>query len=198
MNYPKFFDDIPKIKLKDNLADFLGTFNNGIYEITYLEVVKMAGHSCPTVIGTYLMILKGLEKLYENQIPLRGEIIVEFPTKQDEGITGVIANIVSNITGAFLCNGFKGLNGKFNRNDLMRFELKEIQSNMRLRRIDSNKVVDIKYDLSPIKIHDDLNFLMQKCLKNNASDKEKNEFMYLWQNQVQSIVKNVDRVIIVS
>jgi len=29
MNYPEFFDKIPTIKLKDELSDFLGAFENG-------------------------------------------------------------------------------------------------------------------------------------------------------------------------
>lgn len=198
MTYPKFFDEVPKIQLKDDLADFLGVFSDGIFEITYLDIVKMAGHSCPTVMGAYLMILKGLKSLYENQLPIRGEILVEFPSKQDEGITGVISTVVSNITGATSHTGFKGLNEKFNRNDLMRFEIKDLKCNIRLRRIDSSKVVDVSYDLSSIKIHDDLNFLMQKCLNNSASSEEKREFMMLWQNRVYDIVKNIDKVIIIS
>ncbi|WP_434658597.1 hypothetical protein [Sulfurimonas sp. NW9] len=49
MNYPQFFDTVQSIPLKDPLAQVLGAFENGEYEITYLEVVKAAGHSCPTV-----------------------------------------------------------------------------------------------------------------------------------------------------
>ena len=55
MNYPRFFDEVPSIKVKDPLAQALGAFKNGEYEITYLEVVKAAGHSCPSVAGAYIM-----------------------------------------------------------------------------------------------------------------------------------------------
>ena len=40
MQYPKFFDAIEKITLKDDLSDFLGTFEDGIVEFSYLDVVK--------------------------------------------------------------------------------------------------------------------------------------------------------------
>ncbi len=49
MNYPKFFDDIEPIRLRDELSNFLGTFEDGVIEFSYLDVVKSAGHSCPTV-----------------------------------------------------------------------------------------------------------------------------------------------------
>ena len=78
MTYPQFFDKIPTIKLKDDLALFLGAFDDGIIEFSYLDIVKSAGHSCPTILGAYLMTLKGLEALYENELPKRGEILVEF------------------------------------------------------------------------------------------------------------------------
>ena len=32
MTYPQFFDKIPTIKLKDDLASFLGAFDDGIIE----------------------------------------------------------------------------------------------------------------------------------------------------------------------
>ena len=49
MIYPQFFNKIPTIKLQDDLASFLGAFEDGIIEFSYLDIVKSAGHSCPTV-----------------------------------------------------------------------------------------------------------------------------------------------------
>jgi hypothetical protein len=63
MNHPSFFDTIEKIKLQDPLSAFLGTFENGLIEFSYQDVVKSAGHSCPTVAGAYICTLEGL-KLY--------------------------------------------------------------------------------------------------------------------------------------
>ncbi|RLD52004.1 MAG: hypothetical protein DRI94_04445, partial [Bacteroidetes bacterium] len=63
MKYPEFFKQVKTIKLKDELSEFLGTFDNGIIEYTYPEIVKAAGHSCPTVAGAYMMCAKALEKL---------------------------------------------------------------------------------------------------------------------------------------
>jgi len=43
MKYPKFFDGIEHIVLKDKLGAFLGTSEEGVVEISYPDIVKMAG-----------------------------------------------------------------------------------------------------------------------------------------------------------
>ena len=52
--------------------------DDGIYEFSYLEIVKAAGHSCPTVAGAYLMTLEALKSLYAEQRAIRGDIKVSF------------------------------------------------------------------------------------------------------------------------
>ncbi|MDD2291219.1 MAG: FmdE family protein [Aliarcobacter sp.] len=195
MIYPQFFNKIPTIKLQDDLASFLGAFEDGIIEFSYLDVVKSAGHSCPTVLGAYLMTLKGLEALYENEVPKRGEILVEFRESQNIGVSGVIGNVIMNITGATTTNGFKGLAGKFDRNHLMKFEKEINGANVRFTRMDTLKSVDVFYDASGVKPHEDMNSLMQKSLQGNASNEEKKEFAKLWQKRVEDISNNINEVI---
>ncbi len=81
MTYPEFFNKIEKIKLKDDLSNFLGATEDGIIEFSYIDVVKTAGHSCPTVLGAYLMTLEGLKALYKDELPKRGEIKIEYSEK---------------------------------------------------------------------------------------------------------------------
>ena len=195
MIYPQFFNKIPTIKLQDDLASFLGAFEDGIIEFSYLDIVKSAGHSCPTVLGAYLMTLKGLEALYENEIPKRGEIIVEFKDAQNIGIAGVIGNVIMNITGATTTNGFKGLAGKYDRNHLMKFEQDINGASVRFTRIDTEQSVDVFYDASSIKAHEDMNFLMQKSFQGNATNEEKKEFGKLWQQRVEIIFENMEHII---
>ena len=195
MTYPQFFNDIPRIKLQDDLASFLGAFEDGVIEFSYLDVVKSAGHSCPTVLGAYLMTKEGLKALYENELPKRGQIIVEFKEAQNTGVAGVIGNVIMNITGATTTNGFKGLAGKFDRNHLMKFEKDINGASVRFTRIDTLKSVDVFYDASSIKPHEDMNFLMQKYLQGNATSEEKKEFAKLWQKRVEEISNNIDEVI---
>lgn len=100
MKTPDFFTLIPPIRMTDPLAEVLGAAENGILEYHYEEVVKLAGHSCPTVAGAYLMIQKGLKALYGDETPVRGKIKVMMKGKLGEGVVGVISNVASMITGA--------------------------------------------------------------------------------------------------
>ena len=102
MEYPKYYNDVEHIILKDELSSFLGSSNEGIIDISYLDIVKMAGHSCVLVSGTYLMTLKGLKKLYGAELPRRGEIRVELRESLQDGNTGAAAQVLSNITGPTL------------------------------------------------------------------------------------------------
>ncbi len=43
----------------------------------YLDVVKSAGHSCPTVAGAYLATREALKRLYGDELPERGAIRVD-------------------------------------------------------------------------------------------------------------------------
>ena len=195
MTYPQFFNKIPTIKLQDELASFLGAFEDGIIEFSYLDVVKSAGHSCPTVLGAYLMTLEGLKILYKEEMPKRGQIIVEFKESQNIGVAGVIGNVIMNITGATTNNGFKGISGKFDRNHLMKFEKDINGASVRFTRIDTQKSIDVFYDASSIRPHEDMNFLMQKSFQGTATYEEKIEFGKLWQQRVKDISNNISEVI---
>ena len=195
MTYPQFFNNIPTIKLQDELASFLGAFEDGIIEFSYLDVVKSAGHSCPTVLGAYLMTLQGLKALYEDELPKRGQIIVEFKESQIDGVAGVIGNVITNITGATTTNGFKGIAGKFDRNYLMKFDKDIDGASVRFTRVDTLKSVDVFYDASSVKPHEDMSFLMQKSIKAIATKEEIEEFKKHWQKRVEVISLNIETVI---
>lgn len=111
MKTPDFFSLIPSITLIDPLAEVLGAAENGIVEYFYEDVVKLAGHSCPTVAGAYLMVRLGIQSLYSEKTPVRGEIKVLIKGKLGDGVVGVIANVASMITGATEKGGFHGLEG---------------------------------------------------------------------------------------
>jgi len=191
MKYPKFFDEIETIKLKDDLSAVLGSLEDGVVEFSYLDIVKSAGHSCPTVAGAFLMTQIALKNLYKNETPKRGEIFVSFKEDSLEGTAGVIANVVSQITGATEFLGFKGLNGKFARHDLMFFK-KSIPSNARFTRLDTGQAVDVFYDPSIVKGSPEMNPLMQKIMAGVADSEEKKLFGALWQKRVKEIL--VDHV----
>ncbi len=190
-SYPKFYDKVEKIKLYDPLADVLGSFKDGLIKVKYIQVVKFAGHSCPTVAGAYLCTLKGLETLYGDEMPVRGEIKVSFKEAMEDGVTGVISNVISNITGATDKSGFKGLGGKFARHSLMSFGA-DIDSSVRFERVDTGEKVDVYYDPSSVPGDPKMQELMQKVMSGTATKDEKKEFGKLWQKRVKKILLHYD------
>ncbi len=194
MNYPTFFETIESITLYDPLSDILGAFEDGKITFSYLDVVKSAGHSCPTMAGAYLMIREGLKALYPNSLPERGALKVFFKERQEEGTTGVIANAFSLITGATENWGFKGLGGNYVRKDLMEFNAK-IPFQVRIIRMDTEAQVDISYNPASIESDPLMQPLMKKILTGVLNQEEKATFKELWQARVAKILENFDKVI---
>ena len=189
MHYPDFYTQVLPIKLYDPLSDFLGAFEKGEVEISYLDCVKLAGHSCPTVAGAYLMAQKGLGALYGDELPARGSIKVEMKEDEDEGVTGVTCNIISFILGASGITGFKGIQGNFSRDKLV-FYNAPIPTEVRLTRLDTMQSVNLSYDPSSIKADEKMMPLMGKNLKGLATQEEEKMFHTLWQARVEEILLN--------
>lgn len=187
MQYPSFYDQIENIRLYDPLSDFLGALENGDIEITYLDCVKLAGHSCPTVAGAYLIALIGLKTLYKDSLPQRGTIHVSMKEDEDEGVTGVICNVISFIVGASGRGGFKGIKDHFKRDNLVRYNI-PMEGEVTLTRMDTNQSISISYNPSIIPPDEIMMPLMEKNLKNIASDDEKVLFKTLWQERVKKIL----------
>lgn len=194
MSYPSFFDEVEVIKVKDPLSAVLGAFSMGEYEFNYLDVVKSAGHSCPTVAGAYLITAEALKALYPGEVAIRGNIKVEFKEALEDGVAGVISNVVSQITGATDKSGFKGLAGKFARHSLMSFD-SNISSSARFTRVDNGKSVDVIYDPSSIMPSPNMQPLMQKIMGGTPQPAEIKEFGELWQDRVRRIFVNTQSVI---
>lgn len=144
MQTPGFFDAVPTIVLADPLAEFLGAASDGVLEYHYVDVVKAAGHSCPTVAGAWMMTRRALAHLYPGETPRRGEIRVELRRALDDGVTGVIAGVVGQITGAAGDGGFKGLGGRFARRGLLEFGV-PMAGEIRFTRTDTGATVELAY-----------------------------------------------------
>lgn len=144
MQIPAFFDQVPTIVVHDALAQTLGALHDGIIEYRYLDAVKLAGHSCPTVAGAWLMTRAALARLYPGQTPRRGELRVELREAQDAGVAGVIASVASLVTGAAGPAGFKGLAGRHVRRDLLGFGV-QMRGEMRFTRLDNGRSVEVSH-----------------------------------------------------
>lgn len=187
MKHPAFFAEVPKITLYDPLAEFLGAAEGGLIEYGYSDAVRLAGHSCPTVASAYWSTCKALATLYPAATPVRGDIRVEFSQHSTSGVTGVIANVVSMLTGAMSDNGFKGLGGRFDRRERLFFGA-EKQGEMCFTRLDTSQAVLIKTNLQRVPAPPRLPGLMASCIANTATPAEIAEFRQLWQARVRSIL----------
>ena len=187
MSYPVFFDAVPRISFYDPLAEFLGATEQGMLQYGYFDAVRLAGHSCPTVASAYWATYKALSALYPDATPVRGDIRVEFRKNSKSGVTGVIANVVSMLTGAMSDTGFKGIGGRFDRRERLFFAL-TMQGEIRYTRLDTNQAVEIAFNLQHVPATPRLSELMASCLSNTASQAEAAEFRELWQERVRCIL----------
>jgi hypothetical protein len=187
MQYPEFFDQVRSVVLRDPLAGFLGAAEGGILEYRYIDAVKLAGHSCPTVAGAWLMTLKALERLYEDGRPERGAIRVELRDDMAAGVTGVIANVAGLVTGAAQENGFKGIGGRFDRRDLLAFNV-PIAGEMRFRRIDTGMGIEARYRAERVPPAAEMRALLPRIQAGDATPEERQRFGALWQDRVKRIL----------
>lgn len=184
---PSFFNDITPIIMHDPLAQVLGAAENGIIEYTYSDVVKLAGHACPTVAGAYLMVEKGLNALYSQETPVRGGIKVFIKGKLGEGVVGVISNVASMITGATTIGGFHGLAGHFDRRDLL-FFVADMQADMVLERVDTGVRCELTYDPSFVNTDKRMGELLVRITSGSADAEDRELFGTLWQDRVKRIL----------
>lgn len=187
MRYPAFFDAVPRLRLRDPLAKFLGAFDDGVVEYAYLDAVRLAGHSCPTVASAYWMTHRALAALYPSELPERGGIRVEFREDALTGVAGVIANVVSMLTGATQDTGFKGLAGRFDRRRLMFFNA-AVPLDCRFTRSDTGAAVEVAAHVQRVPGDPELPALMQRCLSGAADPDEAARFGAAWQDRVRRIL----------
>jgi formylmethanofuran dehydrogenase subunit E len=187
MKHPAFYDQVETIIVRDPLANFLGAFEGGIIEYSYLDVARLAGHSCPTVAGAYLMAARGLKILFGDELPVRGEIEVTMQQNQHEGVCGVIANVFSYITGATEDSGFHGLAGQFDRRQLLSFG-QQIPATVQFSRKSNGRSVLVSYDPSFVPADPDMRPLLSKAISGQADEEEESRFRKLWQSRVEAIL----------
>jgi formylmethanofuran dehydrogenase subunit E len=187
MRYPAFFDEIPAIRLYDPLAEVLGAVDDGVIEYRYLDAVKLAGHSCPTVASAYWMTHRALRALYSDGLPERGNIRVEFGKQADDGVTGVIANVVGLLTGAAADGGFKGIAGAFDRRNKLFFAAGS-DFEIRFTRLDTGKIVETAVSMQSVPASPRIWELLPKCRNGSASPSESSEFRQLWQERVRALL----------
>lgn len=191
-----FFDEAPEIRVKDPLAYILGAMEaDGVLVYKYADVVKMAGHSCISVAGAYMVTVKALKALYPEELPVRGDISVTIKGGATDLAYGPMAQVISLITGAAGETGFAGLGRKFGRQNKMVFDKDDPQYNTFIfRRDDTGKTVKVIYNPQGLPQNPLMGSLMPLVVNGQASKEERAQFVSLWQGNVKKVLLEPDKV----
>ena len=187
MKTPAFYDAVAPIAVTDPLAELLGAAEGGRFEYHYRDAVKLAGHSCPTVAGAWLLTRTALARLYPDAAPQRGGMRVELRQASDEGVAGVIASIAGLITGAANEGGFKGLVGRFGRQGLLQFGV-PMAGEIRFTRLDNGSSVELTHVPQAVPRHTALQSPMRDALAPAADAATREAFAEAWQGWVRTIL----------
>lgn len=194
MTFPGFFNDAPTIRVHDPLAQLLGSATDGIMDYHYADAVRLAGHSCPTVAGAFLTARAALKALYPDTLPERGNIAIQMPSPENEGTTGVVAQVLTLITGAAAQGGFKGIGGRCARNGLLSFaehsgELSGFHGGtIRFERLSTGAAVLVTFDANIIPADPSQRERIQAVAQNRETPEQQAEFARLWQVRVRKIL----------
>src|SRR5687768_11233193 len=148
VDFPDFYEQAPVVRTHDPFAAMLGAARGGIFEYRYLDAVRLAGHSCPTVAGAFLVGRAALTALYPGEPAERGGIAVHMPAPEDDGTTGVMAQVLTLLTGAAAENGFHGIPGRFRRKGLLSFAEQREGEAIVFTRLDTGVAVAVELDVS--------------------------------------------------
>jgi formylmethanofuran dehydrogenase subunit E len=185
--FPDFAEAAPRIRVRDPLAAFLGAAEDGVIEYQYADVIKLAGHSCPTVASAYLMARAALRALYPDTLPERGGVRVELPDPASEGVSGVIGNVIGMITGAAGEGGFHGIGSRFDRRDLLAYG-GDVAGQVRVSRLDSGAAVSVSVRTELIPVDPRMRQLLPRCVAGAADAAEAAAFRALWQDRVRRLL----------
>jgi hypothetical protein len=197
-----FLNEVEPIRFREPFAETLGVFNKQetVLEYSFIDVVKMAGHACPTTAGAYLCCQEALNALYNGETPIRGDTSITVYGEPDEGVYGVISQVFCLLTGAAPATGFRGLGHKFKRKDLLTFNPEKIDPEalcFEFRRSGSAQSVLVKFYPHKIPFPEEKNKrlgeLLEKVIWEAAKEVEQKEFQDLWMTKVKDmLVKKID------
>lgn len=186
--FPDFFELAPRITVRDPLAALLGACDDGVLVYAYADAVRLAGHSCPTVAGAYLMARAALRTLYPEQPAERGGVAVHMDAPEQHGSTGVTAQVLTLITGAAAANGFHGLGGRYVRRNLLRYAAAPTSAAVRFVRRDTGTTVQVELDLTGVPPTAGVRERMAEALAPTATPAQRQAFAEQWQDRVRRLL----------
>lgn len=175
-----------KIKIYEPFAEFLMADQEEFkFSISLLDVVRFAGHACPSIVGAFFISKRAVEELFpEDQICHRGQVSIQLSSLVEQGATGPISNVFSMIFGSWEKSGFGGLGGRFIRRGLLQYGSTELPSkSFRFKNIATNETIDIYYDPSKVEV--------------NSSEKDL-PFQKIWRQKIGMIIKNPNQFLTVT
>jgi hypothetical protein len=188
MSFPDFYDQAPVVRTHDPFAAMLGAASDGMLDYHYVDAVRLAGHSCPTVAGAFLIGRAALAALYPDEPAERGAIAVHMPAPESEGTTGVVAQVLTLLTGAASVNGFHGIQGQFKRRGLLSFADHREGEAITFKRRDTGASVAVTLDVSPVPGDPTQGARMAAILQNTADDSQRTDFANAWQDRVRRLL----------
>jgi len=185
--------DADPIEIRDPVAEALAVLDPGDpFVITYADAVRAAGHSCATASGAYRIVQLGLDALYPDDYPVRSDVEVHVPGSRDDATYGVMARIVSYVTGATEDDGFGGLaGGHGGRRDLLHFDAFDPGTSdptFRFERTDVGETVEVTYHVSEVPDGGTAIGNLGRILEDSASEQERTAFAEAWHRRVQAVL----------
>ena len=188
MTYPDFFAQAPVVRVRDRLAELLGAADGGVMDYHYADAVRLAGHSCPTVAGAFLLGRAALAMLYPDEVPERGGVSVRLPAPVTEGTTGVVGQVLTLLTGAAAENGFHGLGGRHVRYGLLSYAADAQDDAIVFRRLDTGACVALSLDVSSSPADPAQRMLLGAVMQGNADEAQRRAFGEAWQDRVRRLL----------
>lgn len=188
MNFPDFFEHAPVVHTTDPFAAMLGAARDGEIDYHYADAVRLAGHSCPTVAGAFLMGRAALAALYPDGLAERGNIAVHMPAPEDDGVTGVMAQVLTLLTGAAAENGFQGMRGRYRRKGLLSFAASREGEAIIFTRLDNKARVAVTLDISGIPADPAQGERLMAILHDSADASQQRAFAEAWQERVRLLL----------
>jgi hypothetical protein len=187
--------DAEPIRIRDPVAEALAVLEpNEPFVVTYEDLVKAAGHSCPTASGAYRIAQLGLDALYPDDLPVRSEIEVLVPETRDDATYGVMGRLISYVTGAAQEDGFGGLAGGYgDRRNLLTFDAFESDSaapTFRFRRTDTGEIVEVTYHVSEVPDGGPALGYLQQIIEDTATKEERELFAEAWHGRVKNVLSD--------
>lgn len=184
------------MELRDPLAELLGALPaGGRFRYTYDDAVKLAGHSCPTIVGAWLATAAALDALYPESPPVRGDIEVVLGADREDPAAGPMSQVISLVTGAAPETGFGGLGRRFRRRGLLRFDA-ALAGRIHFRRRDTGAAVEVTWVPEALPPSRELQELLPRIIADEVGTGERKRFAALWVERVRELLAgDRDRVV---